>query len=210
METLYLMKGIIIGFSLALPVGPIGILCIRRTLAHGGRYGVLTGLAAASADMMYGIVAAFGISLVSDFITTEQFWIRSVGGVLLIILGVRLWRSHPSEQPPANGITGHTRIYVSTFLLTLTNPMTMFAFAAVFAGIGIGQINHDHFSASMLVLGVFLGSLTWFLFLTGLVRIFKERVSTGGVRTINKASGALLIVFGFVALGSVALFLLQH
>jgi threonine/homoserine/homoserine lactone efflux protein len=202
MYFLYLLKGIIIGFSLAAPVGPIGVLCIRRTIAHGSKRGLIVGLSAAAADMVYGIVAAFGITLVSNFISNQQHWIRLVGGCILLILGYHTLRSHPSTDTTTQETNGQTRIFLSTFLLTLTNPMTMFAFAAVFAGIGVEKALNNHWTASLLVAGVFLGSLTWFSSLTALVHFFKENISNNGIVLINKIAGSLLILFGALSLWS--------
>lgn len=202
MHILYLFKGLVIGFSLAAPVGPVGVLCIRRTLAHGSRRGLIVGLSAASADMVYGIVAAFGVTLISDFISNQQHWFRLIGGILLIILGYRTFHAHPEKEKISNGGNNHARAYLSIFFLTLTNPMTLFAFAAVFAGVGLDKIVGDHSYASLLVAGVFLGSFLWFSSLTLMTRIFKEKVTTRGLVLINKIAGTLLILFGIVALGS--------
>jgi len=195
----YFLRGLIIGFSLAAPVGPIGVLCIRRTLAYGSKRGLIVGLSAATADMLYGIVAAFGVTLVSDFISSEQHWIRLVGGILLIALGYRTIRSHPAEAKSTNGTTKHFRAFISVFLLTLTNPMTMFAFAAVFVGIGVEKIIGDHWSGTLLVAGVFFGSFGWFTLLTILVRFFKEKITADGLALVNKIAGTLLILFGLFA-----------
>ena len=133
MNFIFLLKGLAIGFSLAAPVGPIGILCIRRTLAHGNKRGIIIGLSAASADMVYGIVAAFGVTLISDFISQQQHWIRLVGSIFLFILGYHTFFSHPATDIVTDKKNRHARTFVSIFLLTLTNPMTLFAFAVVFA-----------------------------------------------------------------------------
>jgi threonine/homoserine/homoserine lactone efflux protein len=198
----YLLNGLVIGFTLAVPVGPIGILCIRRTLAHGGRRGLLVGLSAASADMVYGIVAASGVTLISNFIIDQQYLIRFIGGMLLIGLGFHTFRSHPVTDKAVNGSNGHTRAFLSIFLLTLTNPMTLFAFAAVFAGIGLQRILGDHWSAALLVGGIFIGSMLWFSILTLLARIFKVKITTQGLVLVNKMAGIFLVLFGVVALVS--------
>jgi threonine/homoserine/homoserine lactone efflux protein len=202
MYFIYLLKGLAIGFSLAVPVGPIGVLCIRRTIAFGSKRGLIVGLSAASADMLYGIVAAFGITLISDFISNHHQWIRLVGGCVLLVLGYRTFRSHPATDTITDETNGHTRLFISTFLLTLTNPMTMFAFAAVIAGIGVENVLSNHWFATMLVAGVFLGSLSWFSLLTTLVHFFKEKISTDGIVLVNKIAGSLLILFGVFALWS--------
>jgi threonine/homoserine/homoserine lactone efflux protein len=200
MNLIYLLKGLAIGFSLAAPVGPVGVICIRRTLAHGSKRGLIVGLSAASADMLYGIVAAFGLTLISDFISNQQQWFRLLGGVLLLILGYRTFRSHTSTDTPINGTNGHVRAFVSTFFLTLTNPMTLFAFAAVFAGVGLDKMIRDNWSGTFLVAGVFLGSLSWFTLLTALVHFFREKITANGLTLINKIAGTLLILFGAFAL----------
>jgi threonine/homoserine/homoserine lactone efflux protein len=198
-ELTLFLRGVVIGFSLAVPVGPVGILCIRRTLAHGDKRGFFTGLAAASADAIYGAVAAFGVTLVSDFITAELVWFRLLGGIMLIALGLRTYRSHPERDPaPSNG-SNHTGIFVSTFILTLTNPMSVFAFAAVFAGLGSAVIGHTTIDRFSLVAGVFLGSFLWFGLLTTIVHIFKEKIQTDGIILINKIAGGIIMFFGAVA-----------
>jgi threonine/homoserine/homoserine lactone efflux protein len=202
MGLIYLLKGIAIGFSLAAPVGPVGVLCIRRTLAHGNKRGLIVGLSAASADMLYGIVAAFGFTLVSDFIFSQQQWIRLVGGVILLALGYHTIHSHPSTDMATNGTNGHVRTFFSTFLLTLTNPMTLFAFAAIFASVGLEEIIGNQWSALFLVTGIFLGSMGWFALLTTLVHYFKERINTDGISLVNKIAGSILILFGVLALWS--------
>ena len=200
MDLLYLIRGIAIGFSLAAPVGPIGVLCIRRTLAHGSKRGIVIGLSAASADMVYGIVAAFGVTLISDFISQQQHWIRLIGGILLLVLGYRTFFSHPSKDVITAGKNGHTRTFLSTFFLTLTNPLTFFAFAVIFAGIGLDQSLGHHGYAVFFVAGIFIGSFCWFSLLTSLVHFFREKISTDGLVIINKIAGSLLVLFGLIAL----------
>jgi threonine/homoserine/homoserine lactone efflux protein len=202
MYLLYLLKGIAIGFSLAAPVGPIGILCIRRTLAHGSKRGIIIGLSAASADVIYGLVAAFGVTLISDFISQEQHWIRLIGGILLLVLGYRTYISHPATDIALGGKNGHARTYFSTFFLTLTNPMTFFAFAVVFAGIGLDKSMGFHGNSLFLVAGIFLGSLSWFILLTSLVHFFHDIITTDGLVIINKIAGSLLALFGIIAVWS--------
>jgi threonine/homoserine/homoserine lactone efflux protein len=202
MDFIYLLKGLAIGFSLAAPVGPIGILCIRRTLAHGSKRGIIIGLSAASADMVYGIVAAFGVTLISDFISQQQHWIRLVSSIFLFILGYHTFFSYPTTDTITSGKNGHARTFVSTFLLTLTNPMTLFAFAIVFAGIGLDKNLGHHGYAIFFVIGIFLGSLSWFSLLTSLVHFFREIITTDGLVIINKVAGSLLTLFGAIAFWS--------
>ena len=202
MNFIFLLKGLAIGFSLAAPVGPVGILCIRRTLAHGSKRGIVIGLSAATADMTYGIIAAFGVTLISNFISQEQHWIRLIGGISLLVLGYRTFISHPASDLITSTKNGHTRMFVSTYFLTLTNPMTLFAFAAIFVGIGLDKTMGFHGYSFFLVAGIFLGSLSWFSLLTSLVYFFREIITTDGLVIINKIAGSLLVLFGIIALWS--------
>ena len=196
MELIYFLKGLVIGFSLAAPVGPVGILCVRRTLTYGERHGFMTGLSAASSDMIYSIIAAFGITLISNFITDHQQLIRIIGGIFLIALGYYSHRFHQSDEKATTRVNSHTLSFVSTFFLTFTNPLTLFAFAAVFAGIGIEKIADNNIFGLFLIAGVFLGSLLWFSLLISLSRIFKEKVTNERLAIVNKISGFLLILIG--------------
>lgn len=194
------LEGAVIGFSLAAPIGPVGILCVRRTLQHGARHGLVIGVSAASCDMVYSIIAAFGITLVSDFITLEQYWIRLVGGIILLLMGYGTFRTRPLADTAVKAPFGHTWAFFSTVLLVFTNPLTLFAFAAAFAIIGVKNIVGHPVSGLMLVAGVFSGSLTWFVLLAGLVHLFKERVMRVGLTLANRIAGSLLMLCGLYAL----------
>lgn len=165
MDYIFFLKGIAIGFAMAIPVGPIGILCIRKTLAEGRLRGLVIGLGAATADLFYASVAAFGLTFISDTLISQKFWICLVGGELLLFLGIRIFRAIPkAPQIPINN-NGILRSYTKTVFLTLTNPLTIFAFLAVFAALGLDS-ELKYFSASILVAGVFIGSCLWFLILS--------------------------------------------
>jgi threonine/homoserine/homoserine lactone efflux protein len=203
MDFTYFLKGFIIGFSLPIPIGPVGILCIRRTLTYGKLYGFLTGLSAAISDMAYSIVAAFGITLVSNFISQYQHEIRLVGGVVLLVLGYRTFRPHPvKEEASVKPAIAPALAFFSTFLVTFTNPMALFAYAAVFAGVGIQGLVHNQSAGALFVAGIFLGSLSWFSVLTFLSRFFKEKITTRGLALVNRVAGSLLMLFGMLALWS--------
>jgi threonine/homoserine/homoserine lactone efflux protein len=200
MNSTYLLEGAIIGLSLAAPIGPVGITCVRRTLEHGVRYGLVIAVSAALCDMVNGIVAAFGITLVSDFITLEGRWIRLLGGIILLILGYGALRARPVADKAMKAPPGYVWAFVSTALLVFTNPLTLFAFAAAFAVIGVKDIVGHPIAGVMLVSGVFLGSLTWFILLAGLVQFFKERVMRVGFTLVNRVAGVLLMLCGLYAL----------
>jgi threonine/homoserine/homoserine lactone efflux protein len=197
----FLFKGVIIGFSIAAPVGPIGVLCIRRSLAEGRRIGLATGLGAATADAAYGCVAGFGLTVISSFLVGQRFWLSLIGGLFLCYLGIRTFMSEPSEQPAEVRGGGLLSAYLSTLFLTLTNPMTILSFVAVFAGFGLGA-SPDYLSASILVAGVFVGSALWWLLLSSGVALFRERVNAGWMLAINRLSGGVILAFGLYALST--------
>ena len=201
MDVSFFLEGLVIGFSIAAPVGPIGVLCIRRTLAEGKTYGLFSGLGAATADAIYGCVAALGLTLISDFLIGQQSWLRLVGGVFLCYLGLKTFLSEPTKEAAVSAKgTGFIDAYVSTFLLTVTNPLTILSFAAVFAGLGAGTTSGNIFSASVLVLSVFIGSALWWLVLSGTVSIFRARFTTHWLRWVNRISGVTITIFGLIAL----------
>ena len=198
MEPIFLLKGLIIGFAMAVPVGPIGIMCIRKTLAEGHSRGLIIGLGAATADSLYGGLAAFGLTFVSEVIASEHFWLSLVSGGLLLFLGIRTFRTKRKDPIVPFDKNGFWGSYVSAFLLALTNPMTIFAFVAVFAAFGLGH-RLDFFSASILVIGVFAGSSLWFLTLGYVVTLFRKQLDAGGLRWVNRISGSLIVLSGVIA-----------
>ena len=202
MELTIFLKGILIGFAMAVPVGPIGIMCIRRTLTDGRLRGLMIGLGTATADLLYACVAAFGLTIVSDAIVTERTWIRLVGGSFLLFLGVRTFRAHPADPKALVNSSGLLGSYLSTGFLTLTNPTTIFAFIAVFAALGLGD-ELSIVSASTLVIGVFIGSGLWFLFLSSGVIFFRKKLDIIGLRWVNRIAGILIILSGIIAIVSV-------
>ncbi len=192
-------RGLLLGLSIAAPVGPIGVLCIRRTLAHGRAAGFTSGLGAATADAFYGTVAGFGLTAISNIMVGGQQWFRVIGGTFLCYLGARTWLSTPAVEArgaTARGLLGN---YASTFVLTLTNPMTILSFAAIFAGLGITAAGR-YSTAALLVGGVFCGSALWWLILSSATGTFRERLSIAGLRWVNRLSGAIITGFGMLAL----------
>jgi threonine/homoserine/homoserine lactone efflux protein len=194
------LEGIVIGFAIAAPVGPIGVLCIRRTLADGRVSGFISGLGAATADAVYGSVAALGLTFVTNLLVGGESWLRLVGGAFLILLGVRTFLVRPAERAAPAGRSGLPGAYASTFLLTLTNPTTILSFAAIFAGLGAGDASGDVLSAMLLVSGVFLGSAVWWFVLSAAVGLFRAKLSVRGLRWVNRVSGAVIAAFGVLAL----------
>ena len=198
----FLLKGLIIGFSIAAPVGPIGVLCIQRTMAGGRVAGLATGMGAATADAMYGCIAGFGLSFISQFLINQQLWLKLGGGLFLAYLGVRTILSRPRDDTIQSGNQGLIGAYLSTFFLTLTNPMTILSFTAIFAGLGLAAGAGNYSSALALVAGVFLGSAGWWLLLTSGVGLFWSQPGPAFGRWVNRISGAVLIVFAIASLVS--------
>ena len=196
------LKGLAIGFSIAAPVGPIGILCMRRTLAGGRIAGFVSGLGAATADAIYGGIAGFGLTLVANFLMHQQFGLRLAGGMFLCYLGVKTFAAKPAQKEAAAKDNGLLADYASTFFLTLTNPMTIISFAAVFAGLGLGETGGNYLSAGLLVSGVVLGSALWWLALSAGVSVFRSRFTEKGLRWVNRLAGAIITAFGLAAFWS--------
>ena len=195
----FLIKGLIVGLSIAAPVGPIGLLCIRSSLAEGRVSGLLSGLGAATADAVYGSIAGFGLTAVSSLLIKERFWIGAVGGAFLCYLGVRTFLSPPAAHTASTSRMGLAAAYLSTFALTLTNPITILSFVAVFAGLGLSA-RASYSAATLLVLGVFAGSALWWLALSTLVGALRTRIDERTMRLINLISGSLIVALGIYAL----------
>jgi threonine/homoserine/homoserine lactone efflux protein len=204
------LRGLVIGFSIAAPVGPIGVLCIRRTLAEGRLTGLVSGLGAATADAFYGAVAAFGLGLVSQVLVDQQEPLRLAGGLFLCYLGLRTWlapvrgdlspQSGLRSDQPAGRPSGAAAAYLSTLFLTLTNPITILSFAAIFAGLGLAAAGSGPLPGAVLVAGVFAGSGTWWLLLSGFAGLVRHRVGPNALRWINRLSGLVIVGFGVLAL----------
>jgi threonine/homoserine/homoserine lactone efflux protein len=197
-----LAKGFIIGFSIAAPVGPIGALCIRRTLMEGGIVGFFSGLGAATADALYGCIAGFGLTFISQFLISQQIWFRLIGGAFLCYLGLKFFWTQPIKQVASSRGIGLMSAYGSTFFLTVANPATILSFAAIFAGLGIAGPTGNYFSAGIFVFGVFIGSTLWWLILSGIVSFFQSRLNLQGLRWVNRISGIIIGGFGLFALFS--------
>ena len=201
MEFTFFLKGIAIGFFMAIPIGPIGIMCIRKTLTEGRLSGLIIGLGAATADLFYGCVAAFGLTIISDTLNSQRIWIRIVGGSLLFFLGIKTFRAQPKDPKLKISGSGRLRSYFTVVVLTLTNPLTIFAFIAVFAAFGLGD-GLSFFSSIVLVAGVFIGSCLWFFLLTSGTILFRKKLDLVGLKWVNKIAGILIIISGLIVIGS--------
>jgi threonine/homoserine/homoserine lactone efflux protein len=200
MEVSIFVKGLIIGFSIAAPVGPIGVLCIQRTINGGYRSGLLTGVGAATADAVYGSVAAFGLTAISHFLIRYVTWFSIIGGIFLCFLGVKVFLSKPNNNPWTLNNAKYLHAYISSFFLTVTNPMTILFFVGIFSGFGIIAKFGRYATALTLVSSVFLGSVLWWLLLSSLAYSFRTKFSSVIVHWINKVSGLVIITFGLFTL----------
>lgn len=199
-----LLRGFLLGFAIAAPVGPIGVLCIRRTLAEGRATGFLSGLGAASADMFYGAAAAFGLTAVTNLLIEQQAYLRAIGGLFLIYLGIRTFFARPAESPALLKGKAGTGVgvsaYLSTLFLTLTNPMTILSFLGMFSAILPAGGTVRAADSASLVLGVFLGSAAWWLALSGLVGLLRERFTPAWMVWVNRVSGIIITGFALTIL----------
>lgn len=203
------LKGLLLGLSVAAPVGPIGVLCIRRSLTQGMGIGFASGLGAAAADACYGAVAAFGLAAVSSFLLEMESALRLGGGLFLLWLGVKTFRAVPAALGSDGKNSGHGGAFLSCFALTLANLSTILSFIALFAGLGFAGASTaesgGYDGAMILVIGVFLGSALWWLGLSGSVGLLRKRVTPIALQWINRLSGAMLGAFGVFALSGLIL-----
>ena len=202
MEINFLLRGLLIGLSIAAAVGPIAILCIQRTLERGQLYGLISGLGAATADAIYGSIAAFGLTVIANFLVSQHIWISLLGGLFLLYLGVKAFRSRPAKRAALARAHNFPGAYLSTLLLTLTNPTTILSFIAIFAGIGVGGASRSYVSAAIVVCGVFLGSSIWWCLLSAGVSLLRTRFTARWLLWINRCSGIVIMLFGIIALVS--------
>lgn len=204
----FLWKGVVVGLIIAVPVGSVGILCIRRTIFHGRLAGFVSGMGAAAADAIFGIIAAFGLTVVSDWLLGYQEWLRIVGAGFLLLIGMRAFMAEPllagrSQRDPETLLAD----FASTFALTLTNPITILAFLAIFAGIGFTGEDATLSGAAILVFGVWLGSLLWWSALALGAGSLRRSFRRNHLVWINRVSGGILMLSG---LGLVLSVLAQH
>jgi len=190
------LKGLAIGFSIAAPVGPIGVLCIRRALADGRLAGFVSGLGAATADALYGLVAALGVTAVMNVLVEHRVWLQLGGGLFLLYLGLATLRTKPAAETRTTTAPNLQAAYFSILALTLANPMTILSFIGIFAGLGLGVSAGGAEPACRLVLGVFLGSAAWWLLLSTAAGWLGHHLRHGGLRALNIASGLIIAAFG--------------
>jgi threonine/homoserine/homoserine lactone efflux protein len=205
---LLIISGAVIGFMVAAPIGPVNLICIRRTISAGPISGVVSGFGAALGDTIFAIITAFGLTAVSALIHGYSTILQIAGGILLMIFGIRTYVSDPLHgrgvetvaSRPVNG-GSLVRTFASTFALTITNPITLFGFAVLFAGLtGLAKSAPTYLNAGILVCGVFIGSMTWWCTLTYIVGFLHARIDARVMRFINHGSGIIVAAFGIFVL----------
>jgi threonine/homoserine/homoserine lactone efflux protein len=206
----FVIKGLMIGLSISAPLGPIGLLCMNRTLAEGPRMGFICGLGAATADALYALVGTVALSAIAQWIISDHVELRVIGGVFLVYLGARTFLRPGSVLPPSSKLPtrlppGWQAAFMSTFLLTLANPMTLLSFAALFAGLGVasvGVLKGADIAAAALVAGVFAGSALWWLILSSCIGRLRHYIGPRTLMMINRISGTVLTAFGLYAIAT--------
>ncbi len=202
---MFLLNGFIIGLSASIPLGPVGLICIQKTLNSRLKNGIVSGIGAAAADTFFAIVAAFGISAVHNFIETQQFYLRIAGGLILIGLGLKFFLTNPAIQVRSHRKKSSSlwADFVSVFFLTISNPLTVFVFGAVFAGFGIISANSKWYKMLELVTGIFLGAATWWIILVSIINLFRKKFRLRRLWWLNKIMGVIITSFGLFALISI-------
>jgi threonine/homoserine/homoserine lactone efflux protein len=191
------LRGLAVGLIIAAPVGPVNVLCIQRTIQKGWKSGVLSGFGSAVADTLYGAIAAFGITLVIQFLIREEFWIRTIGGILLMGIGIVYYCKPPRSLEAGGESSSAHSDFISTLLLTLTNPTTVLSFLAVLATLGLGR-QRPLWETSFLVGGIFCGSMAWWIVLASGVNLLRSRINDRGMRWMNRVAGIAIGGFGLV------------
>jgi threonine/homoserine/homoserine lactone efflux protein len=201
----YIWKGIVVGLSASIPLGPIGVLCIQRTLNKGRVSGFVSGFGAAAADGLFAIIAGFGISIIIDSVVEYQLYLKAAGGIILFVMGIRLLYANPAIdlrrqlKKKKKGLFGD---FLSIFILTISNPIGVFVFIAVFAGFDL-VVKDSTASVLVLVAGVLLGAALWWFALSGFVSLFRHKFRLRKLLLVNRIAGVLVIAFGLLVVVSI-------
>ncbi|MBL4612631.1 MAG: LysE family transporter [Emcibacter sp.] len=201
MSLVYILWGILFGIVMAAPLGPVNLICIRRTLAYSKRNGFTVGMGAAVADTVFGGVAAFGLSSVMGFVDQVNGWFEIVGGVILIIVSINLWTKHPHLADAADTVRDRLKGAVGAFILTIMNPMTIVGFIALFVALGLQDMGQTPLNAAAITGGIFLGSSLWWFTLSFGAGYMRGRLSDDHLLKINRISALIVALCGVWALG---------
>lgn len=199
-----ILKGILIGLCISVPVGPIGMLVIQRTLNRGRKYGVVTGLGASMSDLFYTIITLFFLSFVINFIEAHRFVIELIGSLVVICFGYFIYKNNPSVQPKPNETVQHNvyRDFISSFVLTFSNPLILFILIALFARIGFIDSETSFFQTIIGIISILIGATIWWLTLTFIVSHFRSKIGMHQLKAINRITGGLIALIGCIGLVS--------
>jgi len=205
LDLLFIIKGILIGIVVSVPVGPVAVLCIQRTLNKGFRSGLTSSVGAAFADVIYAAIAGFGVTFIANILNEYQFYIRILGGFFLIFIGIRIFLSNPATQIRKLRQQGNNYLkdFITSFLVTISNPITVIAFGLIFADFNMITEGSNNFPIFILVISVFSGALLWWLFLVSIVTIFKKRIRLRNILWINRITGVFIVLFAIYIIISV-------
>lgn len=197
-----ILTGFLIGFVLSIPVGPIAVLCIQRTLNRGKYHGWITGIGASTSDVFYATLAIFGLSFVVDFINTHEMIIEIIGAVVFFFLGIKLYKENPSANLSTENVRKESYLqdYLTAFGLTISNPLIIFLFITVFAQTEFVNSQTSIYQIVIALVSVFIGACTWWFLLTSLVNLLRNKINVRGLGLLNKLSGGMLIILAIVGL----------
>jgi threonine/homoserine/homoserine lactone efflux protein len=204
MSGYFIIQGMLIGMVVAVPVGPLGLLCINRALVTGALCGLFSGLGVATADSLAACLAALGISFVSDFLLEHQTVLRTAGGMFLCYLGWQIYQTKPRDQQAPKNVNGLFNSYATTFFLTFSNPVTILSFIAIYAGWHVPSLHGRYIAACLLALGVFIGSAFWWIGLFIGMTVFHHKFNLQSLWWVHRVSGLLIASFGVVILLSLS------
>jgi threonine/homoserine/homoserine lactone efflux protein len=206
LEIPFFIKGFLVGFFVACPLGPIGIICLQRTFSRGYPAGLFFGLGISTADAIYAFIAALGVTAISSFVMSQQLWLRLIGGIVVFGLGIRIAGQAGKQiisPTPQNGMFWGA--YFSALILALMNPAVIISFTAIFAGLGIMIVDSNYFPLFLLIAGVFSGSALWYVLLNSIASLLKRKFTDTFILKINRLSGSLIAGFGLILVGGALL-----
>ena len=200
-----LLKGAVIGLMVSIPLGPIGVLCVQRTLNKGRRSGFVSGLGAALADTIFALVAGLGISIIIGFIEDQKIYFQIIGGIIVVFLGIHIFYSNPVRQIRMQRLNKNklSHDFLSVFFLTISNPLAIFLFLAMFTGVNLTSGPMSFFNLIFMIAGVTLGSACWWFLLSSFVNVFRHRFRLKNIWWMNKVAGVLIFFLGVAAIVSI-------
>lgn len=201
MQLKIFIEGILIGILASIPLGPIGVLCVQRTLSRGRMSGFVSGMGAALSDLVYAAFAVFSLSLVVGFVEDKILYIQILGVIIMVFMGLRIYFSNPAVQlrKQNNQKTKLFQDFISTFLYTIANPLVVFFFVTLFAAFNVVESTHTFLNQIIVIVGVYLGACSWWFILTSVVNLFRSKINLRRLYLINRIAGATIIILGIVA-----------